>query len=94
MCNRDARWCDIDHTVAWEDGGCTAPGNLAYLCPGHHTLKHHGGWKVRQTAPGVLEWTTPLGHVVMDTAPPGPRFEEAPELAGTEDTDADSPAPF
>jgi hypothetical protein len=94
MCNRDARWCDIDHTVAWEDGGSTVPGNLAHLCPGHHTLKHHGGWKVRQIAPGVLEWTTPLGHVVMDTAPPGPRFDEALEPAGTEDAEAGSPAPF
>jgi hypothetical protein len=94
MCNRDARWCDIDHTVAWEDGGCTVPGNLAHLCPGHHTLKHHGGWKVRQTAPGVLEWTTPLGHVVMDVSPPGPRFDGVPETAGTEDAEADSPAPF
>ena len=29
---------------------------------GHHTLKHHGGWKVRQTAPGHLTWTSYLGR--------------------------------
>ena len=46
-CNRDARWCDIDHTIAWEDGGTSTPDNLAHLCRGHHTIKHHGGWTVR-----------------------------------------------
>lgn len=77
-CNRDARHCDIDHTIPWESGGRTVPENLAILCRGHHTLKHHDGWKVRQTAPGVLEWTTPLGRTIRsdgsDEGPPGPRF--------------------
>lgn len=94
-CNRDARWCDIDHTIAWEEGGKTTPDNLAHLCRGHHIVKHHAGWKVRQVAPGVLEWTTPLGTVVSadnlgDTSPPGPRFShQAPP-----EVDAESPPPF
>lgn len=73
-CNRDVRWCDIDHTVAWENGGKSVPENLAHLCRGHHTLKHHARWKVRQVAPGVLEWTTPQGEIVSGAEPPGPRF--------------------
>ncbi len=82
-CNRDALWCDLDHTIAWEDGGTTTPDNLAHLCRGHHTLKHHGGWKVRQESPGVLEWTSPLGKVVSADAigsasPPVPRFKHEP----------------
>lgn len=75
-CNRDSRWCDIDHTVAWEDGGKTVPENLAHLCRGHHMLKHHSRWKVRQTAPGVLEWTSPHGDVLGRAEPPGPRFRD------------------
>jgi hypothetical protein len=67
-CNRDARWCDIDHTIAWEDGGRSSPGNLAVPCRGHHTLKHHSRWRVRQVAPGVLEWTSPLGRIVRTDA--------------------------
>ncbi len=82
-CNRDARWCDIDHTVAWEDGGKSVPENLAHLCRGHHVLKHHSRWKVRQISPGVLEWTTPQGDVVAGGEPTGPRFR-----------DNDSPPPF
>jgi Domain of unknown function (DUF222) len=74
-CNRDARWCDIDHTIAWEYGGKSVPDNLAHLCRGHHSLKHHARWKVRQVAPGKLEWTTPSGDVVIDGEPPGPRFQ-------------------
>lgn len=71
-CNRDAKWCDLDHTVAWEDGGKSVPENLAYLCRGHHTLKHHSRWRVRQTRPGILEWTSPQGHVVTSSAQPPP----------------------
>jgi hypothetical protein len=70
-CNRSARRSDIDHTVAWEDGGTTTPENLEVLCRGHHTLKHYRAkhrppWKVRQTGSGELEWTTPSGRVVTD----------------------------
>lgn len=89
-CNRDARYSDLDHTIAWQDGGKTVPGNLAALCRGHHTLKHHGGWRVEQASPGVLKWTSPLGSTVMSQAPPGPRFGAAP---GTEDSEK-SPPPF
>ncbi|HEU4850128.1 MAG TPA: DUF222 domain-containing protein, partial [Terrimesophilobacter sp.] len=99
VCNRDARYTDIDHTIPWEDGGRTVPGNLACLCRGHHTLKHHGGWKVKQTSPGMLEWTSPLGRVVTGAAPPGPRFESEPQRnlspsVGNGVSDDDSPAPF
>lgn len=70
-CNRSARRSDIDHTVAWEDGGTTVPDNLEVLCRGHHTLKHYRAkhrppWKVRQSASGELEWTTPGGRRVLD----------------------------
>lgn len=89
-CNQDARYSDLDHTVAWQDGGKTVPGNLAAMCRGHHTLKHHGGWRVEQTSPGVLKWTSPLGNVVMSQAPPGPRFSAAPDVEDSEE----SPPPF
>jgi len=66
--------CDIDHTIAAEHGGATSADNLAHLCRGDHTLKHHGGWKVRQTEPGVLEWTSPNGYVHTDRPDPTVRF--------------------
>lgn len=98
-CNRDARWCDIDHTLAWEHGGRSTPDNLAHLCRGHHTLKHHGGWKVRQVTPGVLEWTSPLGKIVadgaiMEASPPWPRFESAANREPAPDAGEHSPPPF
>ena len=68
-CHRDARHCDIDHTVAWEHGGTTVPENLAVLCRGHHTLKHHSRWRVKQVTPGVLEWTSPLGRIIATESP-------------------------
>lgn len=69
-CRRRAERCDLDHTVAWQDGGRTAADNLAHLCRHHHLVKHrHGGlgrWSVRQLGPahwgGVLEWTSPAGR--------------------------------
>jgi hypothetical protein len=75
-CTRTAHRCDIDHTHDWQYGGKTHPGNLACLCRNHHTLKQHGGWKVRQTSPGVLEWTTPTGQPITTRPNPTPRFTE------------------
>lgn len=65
-CAMPADRCDLDHTLAWEHGGHTALTNLAPLCRGHHTVKHHGGWRVHQlTDPahsGALEWVSPYGR--------------------------------
>lgn len=88
-CGMPAARCEIDHTIAWEHGGETAVGNLAPLCTGHHTVKHHGGWSVRQHPGGVLEWTSPTGRVYLveperrmpafapDPSPPQPGEDSA-----------------
>lgn len=51
-CRRSATACDLDHTTAWEHGGCTDAGNLACLCRAHHRTKHHPGtfgtWTITQ----------------------------------------------
>ena len=65
-CNRPPTRSEIDHTLDWHYGGKTAPGNLECLCKGHHRLKHHSTWKVKQITPGVLEWTSPLGQTITD----------------------------
>jgi len=60
-CRVPASACDIDHTIDYESGGLTRHNNLALLCRHHHRLKHETGWRVEQTAPGVLDWTSPYG---------------------------------
>lgn len=63
-CEMPADRCEIDHTIAWHDGGETSAGNLAPLCKGHHTIKHHGRWKLRQVpaSGGAVEWMSPHGR--------------------------------
>ncbi|BDI22930.1 HNH endonuclease signature motif containing protein [Herbiconiux sp. L3-i23] len=63
-CNRPAIATDIDHTVAWEDGGGTNVWNLGCLCKGHHRLKHNTAWVVKQKPDGTGDytWTSPLGR--------------------------------
>ena len=61
-CNRQARNCDLDHTVEWHNGGHTAVDNLAHLCERHHKLKTHTGWDVEQVGDGRLQWTSPWGR--------------------------------
>jgi len=34
-CDKPAEYCDIDHTVPWQQGGPTHPSNLALLCRAH-----------------------------------------------------------
>ena len=64
-CGVPADRCDIDHSTAWEHGGHTEASNLAPLCRGHHTLKHHTDWRVTATPGGGLEWTSPAGRTYL-----------------------------
>ncbi|WP_241245877.1 HNH endonuclease signature motif containing protein [Microbacterium sp. 4R-513] len=63
-CSVPASRCEVDHSIAWQHGGHTSLGNLCPLCTGHHTIKHHGGWTVRQIegSGGALEWISPTGR--------------------------------
>jgi len=62
-CRSKAGNGELDHLVAYADGGTTSADNLAGLCVRHHHLKHAGGgWQVRALPDGGLEWTTPTGH--------------------------------
>lgn len=81
-CGIPADRCEIDHTIAWEHGGETSLDNLAPLCKGHHTLKHHGGWRVAQVegSGGVLEWTSPTGRrYVVTPERRVPAFRASPD---------------
>lgn len=69
-CRAPLARCDLDHTVDAALGGTTATDNLAHLCRGHHTLKHHGGWRVWQQEDGALDWRSPTGRRYRER-PPG-----------------------
>ena len=90
-CNRQAKYSDVDHTVAWQDGGETSATNLAHLCRGHHRMKHATGWQVEQPpgGNGELKWKSPIGHGYRTR----PRTEEPRTMAMTEWLQEDS-APF
>lgn len=63
-CGMPASRCEIDHRVAWEHGGETSLQNLNPFCNGHHIVKHHGGWTVRNVDgdDGAVEWISPTGR--------------------------------
>jgi hypothetical protein len=61
-CGRAAARCDLDHTVAWDQGGLTCECDLAPLCRHHHRCKQAEGWRLAQPEPGVLVWHTPSGR--------------------------------
>ncbi|HET7847112.1 MAG TPA: DUF222 domain-containing protein [Acidimicrobiia bacterium] len=61
-CRTPASQSDLDHTHPYSDGGPTQTDNLAPLCRHDHQLKHQTRWDLKPTAPGVYQWTTPLGH--------------------------------
>ncbi|WP_244650844.1 HNH endonuclease signature motif containing protein [Plantibacter sp. CFBP 13570] len=71
-CGRRVRACDLDHSVAWDDGGTTDVGNLACLCRHHHRMKHLPGWNLDHQPGGVLEWTTPDGKHHRTEPDPAP----------------------
>ncbi len=52
---------DLDHAIAWQDGGTTAADNVHPVCRGCHTAKH-ASWTVRIDRDGTTTWTTPHGR--------------------------------
>ncbi|WP_022900498.1 HNH endonuclease signature motif containing protein [Humibacter albus] len=95
-CGRRSLACDLDHTIAWEDGGTTSADNLSHLCRKHHRLKHVVGWTVEQTSgvAGELRWTSPTGAV--RTSAPAVRMgavarvPTTPEATAAEATDVEA----
>jgi len=61
-CRTPAHRADLDHTVAWEDGGTTTPANLGVLCRHCHGYKHSDGVELTQPTPGTFTWRSRLGH--------------------------------
>ncbi|EMY35075.1 hypothetical protein D477_006211 [Arthrobacter crystallopoietes BAB-32] len=61
-CIINSRHCEIDHTVAWADGGKTELINLAPYCKPDHISKHEGGWHTTQEENGVLRHQGKSGH--------------------------------
>lgn len=70
-CNRPAEYADLDHRIAFAEGGRTTTDNLHCLCRHHHRLKHHGGWTVTPDADETTVWTSPTGRSYR-TPPPDP----------------------
>ena len=61
-CRRKAADAELDHLIAWADGGTTCEKNLDAFCKHHHKLKHHGKWRIEAHPDGRLTWITPTGH--------------------------------
>lgn len=61
-CRQPARRADLDHAVAFDDGGDTTRTNLGALCRRHHRLKHETGWQLERHPDESATWTSPAGQ--------------------------------
>jgi Domain of unknown function (DUF222) len=61
-CRRNARRCDFEHAIPWEQGGPTCACNAGARCRHHHHQKQAAGWSLTQDLPGYHTWTTPAGR--------------------------------
>jgi hypothetical protein len=66
-CDHPAFDCDVDHTIAYHDGGWTHASNLKALCRRHHLLKTFGGWRDKQLPDGTVIWLLPDGRTYVTT---------------------------
>ena len=63
ICRQRAATADLDHTIAWNDGGTTCQHNLWAGCRHDHRLKTFApGWTVDQYPDDRITFTTPTGH--------------------------------
>ncbi|HEY2165680.1 MAG TPA: HNH endonuclease, partial [Jatrophihabitantaceae bacterium] len=70
-CRQPAHTSEIDHRIAWADGGETNHTNLHILCARHHHLKDQTRWQVHRHPDGHTAWTSPTGNHYA-AAPPDP----------------------
>jgi Domain of unknown function (DUF222) len=62
-CNNHSLDNDVDHMLAWSEGGGTGITNLGQLCRKHHRLKHSTRWKpVDATQDQPPGWISPAGR--------------------------------
>ncbi|REO02017.1 HNH endonuclease, partial [Mycobacterium tuberculosis] len=66
-CDRPATQCDLDHTIAFADGGATHAANLKCLCRLHHLLATFCGWRAQQLPDGTVIWTLPGNQTYVTT---------------------------
>ena len=66
-CDEPAIRCDVDHTIAFADGGLTHAANLKCLCRRHHLIKTFWGWQDKQLPDGTVIWTLPGGQTYVTT---------------------------
>jgi hypothetical protein len=74
-CRTSARYCELDHTRAFANGGETSFDNLGPGCKTHHRLKHTTDWTSVQHPGGIFAWTSPAGRTyttVPDHVPDRP----------------------
>ncbi len=71
-CRRAARFCDLDHSLAYDKGGITCECNLSPLCRRHHRAKQTFGWHLVQTEPGHMTWQLPHNRSYKTTGEPYP----------------------
>ena len=83
-----SKHCDAHHIVHWTDGGETKLSNLVLLCRRHHRLLHEGGFRVRMSAAGAVQFLHPRGRPLEQSpAPPPVGLDAARELVESlEDT--------
>ena len=65
-CSVPAWRCDLDHSVAWSEGGDTAAWCMGAVCRRHHNHRTHGvlgRWRISRDRRGGLQWISPLGVV-------------------------------
>ncbi|MGH3562997.1 MAG: HNH endonuclease signature motif containing protein [Mycobacterium sp.] len=66
-CDEPAINCDLDHTIAYADGGATHASNLKAMCRRDHLIKTFWGWQDKQLPDGTVIWTAPSGHTYVTT---------------------------
>ena len=69
-CTVDARSCDLDHTIPYDENGPpgqTRADNLAALCRRHHRAKTTGRWRYLRTPDGDYHWHGPSGTTYLVT---------------------------
>ncbi|MBW0013389.1 HNH endonuclease signature motif containing protein, partial [Mycobacterium sp.] len=94
-CDHPAWDCELDHTIAYANGGRTHASNLKCYCKTHHLIKTFLGWAEKQLADGTLILTSPSGQTYVTTPGSALLFPSLCHAVGGIPTpEADPPADY
>ncbi len=79
-CGLPAELCQIDHSIEWNENGCTDQDNAGVDCGAHNREKHRKRWRTKRDIHGRRYTIRADGTIMLPAGARTPTFADDPEV--------------